>query len=119
MLFPILFCFFSNEHVIFSAIPAIHACDVLITDPSGELVTHRTPEDALGDPVCRYTIGRRHSGYCYVELDFVDFNVEYSPGCISSYVQLDGHRFCGTSLRGQRSKLFPSINLHYSRVMYF
>ncbi|XP_035210870.1 cubilin-like isoform X2 [Stegodyphus dumicola] len=112
--FQILFQQISICEEDLNAIPAIHACDVLITDTSGELVTHRTPDDALGDPVCRYTIGRRHSGYCQVELDFVDFNVDYSPGCISSYVQLDGHRFCGTSLRGQRKNVtFDALgNIH-------
>ncbi|GFY44102.1 cubilin, partial [Trichonephila inaurata madagascariensis] len=112
--FQILFQQISICEEDLNAIPAIHACDVLITDPSGELVTHRSPEDALGDPVCRYTIGRRHSGYCQVELDFVDFNVEYSPGCIGSYVQLDGHRFCGTALRGQRKNVtFDALgNVH-------
>ncbi|XP_055945205.1 cubilin-like isoform X1 [Argiope bruennichi] len=112
--FQILFQQISICEEDLNAIPAIHACDVLITDPSGELVTHRSPEDALGDPVCRYTIGRRHSGYCHVELDFVDFNVEYSPGCIGSYVQLDGHRFCGTALRGQRKNVtFDALgNVH-------
>ncbi|KAG8192599.1 hypothetical protein JTE90_015232 [Oedothorax gibbosus] len=112
--FQILFRQISMCEDDLNAIPAIHACDVLITDPSGELVTHRSPSDALGDPVCRYTIGRRHSGYCQVELDFVDFNVDYTPGCIDSYVQLDGHRFCGTSLRGQRKNVtFDALgNVH-------
>nr|XP_042906945.1 cubilin isoform X2 [Parasteatoda tepidariorum] len=112
--FQILFQQISICEEDLNAIPAIHACDVLITDPSGELVTHRSPEDARGDPVCRYTVGRRHSGYCQVELDFVDFNVEYSPGCIGSYVQLDGHRFCGTSLRGQKKNVtFDALgNVH-------
>ncbi|BFZ22539.1 hypothetical protein BsWGS_25578 [Bradybaena similaris] len=83
----------------------INACDSLITEPTGYIVSANYPETYPSNHVCYWTIqGDQDS---VVSLSFLDFSVEPESVCDYDFVQVhDGSsesapvlaRFCGNTL---------------------
>ncbi|RWS20274.1 cubilin-like protein, partial [Leptotrombidium deliense] len=61
--------------------------------------------------LCTYTIDKKDPNYCRIELFFDDFEVLPSADCKDDYLQINGKRFCGTTLHGSKQVVdFGSSN---------
>ena len=81
------------------SLPAPPSCNVCSSAGFGALVSYSYPDYYRNNLFCTYTIDRRNADYCYVELDFEDFELQDSPNCEADFLQVEDQRFCGESLK--------------------
>ncbi|XP_075591258.1 uncharacterized protein LOC124491913 [Dermatophagoides farinae] len=55
------------------------------------------PQYYLPSLSCVYTIQRRHSRFCKLELYFTDFDIEPSTKCTEDYLLIDNVKYCNTN----------------------
>lgn len=74
-----------------------------VSKVQGRLTSYGYPDYYRENVNCTYFI-EKQAGFCSVELQFVDFDVEedYSGGCNNDYLLLEGTRYCGSTLYGRK-----------------
>lgn len=72
-------------------------CQQLFNTMLFEIESPNYPHYYLPSLGCSYTVQRRHSRICRLELHMVDFDVEPSVRCLSDYVLIDGVKYCNTN----------------------
>ncbi|CAG2116376.1 unnamed protein product, partial [Medioppia subpectinata] len=70
-------------------------CGGIYTDITFDLKSPQYPEYYENNVECFYRIRRKHDNICKLEIRFVDFDVEPSPGCGYDYLIIDGKKMCG------------------------
>ncbi|CAM1300261.1 Uncharacterised protein g2655 [Pycnogonum litorale] len=70
-------------------------CDETITAINFEIKSPNYPQQYPNNRKCRYTIRRKDSNICKLELTFLKFNLESSRKCEYDYLEIDGERLCG------------------------
>lgn len=83
----------------YGSLPAPPSCNVCTSEGFGALVSYSYPDSYRNNLFCTYTIDRRNADYCYVELDFEDFELQHSDKCEADYLQVEDQRFCGDALK--------------------
>ncbi|GFT66543.1 uncharacterized protein NPIL_45891, partial [Nephila pilipes] len=53
------------------------------------------PNYYSNDLDCQLVIRRYRPSICKMDIRFLDFDVEDSPGCVYDFLQLDSQRLCG------------------------
>ena len=81
------------------SLPAPPSCNVCTSEGFGALVSYSYPDYYRNNLFCTYTIDRRNADYCFVELDFEDFELQNSDNCEADFLQVEDQRYCGDSLR--------------------
>ncbi len=84
------------------SLPAPPSCNVCTSEGFGAIVSYGYPDHYRNNLFCTYTIERRNPDYCNVELDFEDFELQNSINCEDDYLQLEGQRFCGKTLKSTK-----------------
>ncbi|XP_076315957.1 tolloid-like protein 2 [Tachypleus tridentatus] len=82
------------------------SCNIYSDSETGELRSLGHPNKYRNNLICVYTIKQRDKTFCTVTLRFRDFDVDYTAGCFGDYLEVDGQRFCGTTLQ-DRSRTIP------------
>lgn len=81
----------------------------------GRLTSYGYPDYYRENMNCTYFI-ERQPGFCHVELEFIDFDVdEDSPRCSRDYLLLEGVRYCGTTLYGRKCMSLITIFTSWCR----
>ena len=81
------------------SLPAPPSCNVCTSEGFGALVSYSYPDHYRNNLFCTYTVDRRNADFCYVELEFEDFELQSSDNCEADYLQVEDQRFCGTVLK--------------------
>ncbi|XP_067139271.1 LOW QUALITY PROTEIN: cubilin-like [Centruroides vittatus] len=98
-------------------IPAQVSCDVCTEQITDEIISYDYPKNYHNNLACTYSVDRHDDQYCRVELDFVDFFLDYSVDCVKDYLEINERRYCGSSLKGK--KKFLAFDTNGSVVMNF
>ncbi|XP_013788246.1 cubilin-like [Limulus polyphemus] len=77
------------------------SCNVYTDSETGELHSLGHPKKYRSNLICMYKIKQRDRTFCTVTLRFLDFDLDYTAGCFGDYLEVDGQRFCGTTLQGR------------------
>ncbi|CAG2164515.1 unnamed protein product [Oppiella nova] len=80
-------------------LPAPPSCNVCTSEGFGTFVSYGYPDHYRNNLFCTYTIDRRNADYCYVELEFEDFELQDSDNCEADFLQVEDQRFCSDTLR--------------------
>ncbi|KAG1664200.1 Cubilin [Nymphon striatum] len=70
-------------------------CNKVIKSYESELRSPEYPERYPNSKDCKYTVKRRDSNICKLQMVFDKFDIEESPGCDFDYLSIDGQRLCG------------------------
>ncbi|XP_022251869.1 cubilin-like, partial [Limulus polyphemus] len=81
-------------------LPPPPSCNICTESHKGEIHSYGYPNEYRNNLVCKYSIEEHNESYCSVTFNVVDFDVDYTPGCIGDYLELEDQRFCGNELQG-------------------
>ncbi|XP_049269090.1 cubilin [Rhipicephalus sanguineus] len=81
------------------------SCDRLYALEEFELESPGYPGPYRPGLDCRYFIRRHSDAVCSLLVTFVAFDLGYSPGCHSDYLELAGHKICGTVPPGKTKQV--------------
>ncbi|OTF83939.1 cubilin-like protein, partial [Euroglyphus maynei] len=84
----------------FSPYQIYHAnqiCQQTFSSTYFEFDSPNYPNYYLPSLSCVYTIQRRHSRFCKLELYFTDFDIEPSTKCAEDYLLIDNVKYCNTN----------------------
>lgn len=87
-----------------AVLPPPPLCDVCTDRISDDITSYGFPTAYRGNMLCRVTISRPSDAFCFVEMDFNEFDVEKSSRCDHDFLQIDRDRYCGSMLKGHHSE---------------
>ncbi|KAL1415165.1 hypothetical protein MTO96_029682 [Rhipicephalus appendiculatus] len=85
--------------------PQPPSCDRLYALEEFELESPGYPGPYRPGLDCRYFIRRHSDAVCALLVTFDAFDLEYSPGCHSDYLELAGHKICGMVPAGKTKQV--------------
>ncbi|XP_064459056.1 cubilin-like [Ornithodoros turicata] len=88
-----------------NALPPPPLCDVCTQRISDDITSYGFPTEYRNNLLCRITISRPSDAFCYVDMNFLEFDVEKTTSCDHDFLQMDRDRYCGTMLKGQHKQM--------------
>ncbi|RWS13407.1 cubilin-like protein [Dinothrombium tinctorium] len=78
-------------------------CEICFADTAGEIKSYGYPNNYPNNLYCNYKVTGLPD-YCSVYLKFEEFSLEPAKNgqCINDYLEIEGIRYCGSNLKGQR-----------------
>lgn len=102
-----------EESVVFrNTDPKTDLCNRTFNEGLVELKSPNYPLNYPNEASCTYTLNRLNDDICYLELTYLEFNVEPSEDCQFDYLDIYGEKMCGVIPTGEAGKYsISSISL--------
>lgn len=92
-------------------------CDRTIRGEEDQIRSPRYPSNYPADADCRWMVIRADPKFCELEITIHTLHIQVGESCQFDYLEVDGHRFCGSTTAGNKSEfkyiLFILFNLNF------